>query len=138
MNRITGWVLFLGVAGLIGWGVVKASRLPAELINQIQEEKTLLATAHGTLDGDRSTISKQAGADPELFAVQGFDHEWPARLGEAGAALTEADRYDVRLEALRQKNQKSTRVEVEDLLRRERERIGMALTAAGAVVTEAR
>jgi hypothetical protein len=138
MNRITGWLIFLGVAGLLSWGVVKASRLPSELINQIQEEKTLLASAHGTLDGDRNTISKQAAADPELFAVQGFDHVWPARLGEAGAALTEADRYAVRLEALRQHNQKSTRPEVEDLLRRERERIGVALTAAGGVVTEAR
>lgn len=138
MNKSTIWIVLLALAGFVGWGIVKANRLPAELLQQIQEEKTLLASARGTVSGDRDTIAKQASADPEVFQVQGFDHVWPARLAEAGAALSEADRYAARLDALRERNRKSTSVEVEDLLRRERERIGAALTAAGAVVTEAR
>jgi hypothetical protein len=128
----------LALACLVGWGVVKANRLPAELLKQIQEEKTLLSSARTTVAGDRDTISKQASADPELFAVEGFNHTWPARLSEAGAALGEADRYETRLDALRERNRKSTSGEVEDLLRRERERISVALTAAGGVVAEAR
>jgi hypothetical protein len=138
MSRTTIWIVMLALAGFVGWSLVKASRLPAGLLTQIQQEKSLLDSAKTTIAADRATVSQQASADPEIFAVDGFNAAWPNSLNTAGAALSEADRYAARLDALRQRNRKSTAPEVEDLLRRERERIGFALDGAGHILTEAR
>ena len=137
MNRTAFGVIAAVVAIFLGWAVIAGNRLPAELRTQIQSEQSQLDSAKKTIADERSTVSTDAAADPELFQVRGFDREWPARFTEAGTALGEADRYAATLEQLRRRNSRSTRAEVQDLIARERDRRTAALSDGATALKEA-
>ncbi len=137
MNRTAFGVIAALVAVFLGWAVIAGNRLPAELRTQIQSEQSQLNSAKKTIADERSTVSKDAAADPELFQVRGFDREWLARFTEAGAALSEADRFAATLEQLRRRNSRGTREQVLDLIQRERERRTAALNDGAAALKEA-
>ncbi len=137
MNKKGFNALVVLVILFVGWVIFAGNRLPAELRKQIQSEQKNLEAAKQKLADQRRTVTQQASAEPVLFQVRGFDHESLARLNEAGAALSEADRLAAQLAILNQRNRKSTTAEVEDLIRRERERRAAALNEADQVAREA-
>lgn len=137
MNRKGFIVVCALLTVFVGYAVIAGNRLPAELRKQIQTEHKQLVEAKTTIDGQHSTVAAGAAVNPELFRVRNFNTEWPGRFQEATVALTEAQRYDSRLQELLGKNSRGSQAEIQDLLKRETERRDAALKESAETLQEA-
>ena len=137
MNRKPFALVVALAAIFVGWAVIAGNHLPAELRAQIQTEQKQLKQATKKIADERATVANDAAGNPALFAVRKFDQTWPGRFVEANVALGEAQRYDNQLQELLRKDRRSARTEVQDLLRRERERQDAAVKAADDTLRDA-
>ncbi|WP_180541501.1 hypothetical protein [Nevskia soli] len=138
MQRKPFTVLVVLLAVFIGWVFVVGGRLPGAIRSEIQSAKEQLADASRVVATDRDLVQRDSAANPDLFRVRGFDQQWPARISEAGIALSEAQRYQAQLDDILRQNKRSSEKTAKDLLARERVDRETAVAKAAAVEAEAR
>ena len=129
MNR--SGLKFLAVLLTVSIGVVLTAgldNLPRDLRQQIDSERTALASAQNQVSSAKTAVDSEVAAESALFHSVPAAAQWPAQFAQAETQIASAGRDLNQLTALEKQNRRQDRQQVETLLAEER---GIRASAEG-------